>query len=70
MNRKRSPRRRSHSPGVILPPRVDLPAAGSGIANQKPSLERIRGPVSCAPMISGALDQTSAAAFRLSLAFV
>jgi hypothetical protein len=54
---------------VIRPPRVDLPAAGVGIANQNPIFERINGPVSCAPMITGALDQTGAAAFRLSPAF-
>ncbi len=66
MNRSRKPVRRSHSPGVIRPPRVDLPAAGVGIASQKPFFERISGPVSCAPMITGAFDQTRAAAFRLS----
>jgi hypothetical protein len=57
--------RRTHSPGVMRPPRVDLPAACVGIASQDPFFERISGPVSCAPMITGALDQTSAAAFRL-----
>jgi hypothetical protein len=66
MNRRRRPVRRSHSPGVIRPPRVDLPAAGVGIASLNPLFERISGPVSCAPMITGAFDQTSAAAFRLS----
>ena len=45
---------------------MDLPAAGSGIASQNPSFERISGPVSCAPTMTGALDQTSAAASRLS----
>ena len=39
MNRNRSPVRRSHSPGVVRPPRVDLPAAGVGIASQKPLAE-------------------------------
>jgi hypothetical protein len=53
----------------MRPPRADLPAAGVGIASQKPLFERISGPVSCAPMITGAFDQTSAAAFRLSLDF-
>ncbi len=48
------------------PPRGDLPAAGVGIASQKPFFERISGPVSCAPVITGAFDQTSPAAFRLS----
>jgi hypothetical protein len=43
-----------------------LPAAGVGIASQKPFFERISGPVSCAPLITGAFDQTSAADFRLS----
>ena len=66
MNRRRMPVRRSHSPGVIRPPRVDLPAAGVGMASQNPFLDRISGPASCAPMMTGALDQTSAAAFRLS----
>src|SRR3989338_2475402 len=66
MNRRRKPVRRSHSPGVIRPPLVLFPAAGVGIASQNPSFDRIRGPVSWAPMITGALDQTSAAAFRLS----
>ena len=42
---------------------VLFPAAGVGIASQNPSFDRIRGPVSWAPMITGALDQTSAAAF-------
>jgi hypothetical protein len=58
--------RRSYSPGVIRTPRVDLPAAGVGIASPNPFFDRISGPVSCAPMINGAFDQTSAAAFRLS----
>ena len=58
--------RRSHSPGVIRPPFVLFPAAGVGIASQNPFFERISGPVSCAPMMTGAFDQTSAAAFRLS----
>ena len=52
---------------VIRPPRVDLPAAAVGTANQNPLRDRISGPVSCAPTITGAFDQTSAAAFRLSL---
>jgi len=43
-----------------------LPAAGSGIASQNPFFDRISGPVSCAPTMTGALDQTSAAASRLS----
>ena len=46
-----------------------LPAAGVGIASQKPFFERISGPASCAPTITGAFDQTSAAAFRLTPAF-
>ena len=58
--------RLSHSPGVIRPPRVDLPAAGVGIASQNPFFDLISGPVSCAPMITGAFGQTSAAAFKLS----
>jgi hypothetical protein len=45
---------------------VDLPAAGVGIASQNPFFDRISGPLSCAPMMTGAFDQTSAAAFRLS----
>ena len=57
------------SPGVIRRPPGDLPAAGVGIASQKPFLERISGPASCAPTITGAFDQTSAAAFRLTPAF-
>jgi hypothetical protein len=65
MNRRRNPVRRSHSPGVIRPPFVLFPAAGVGIASQNLSFDRISGPVSCAPMMTGALDQTSAAAFRL-----
>ena len=44
-------------------------AAGVGIASQKPFFERISGPASCAPTTTGALDQTSAAAFRLAPAF-
>lgn len=36
MKRSRSPVRRSHSPGVMRPPRVDFPAAAVGIASQKP----------------------------------
>jgi hypothetical protein len=41
MNRKRNPRRRCHSPEVIRPPSVDLPAAGSRIATQNPFCEWI-----------------------------
>ena len=37
-----------------------------GVASQKLFFERISGLVSCAPMITGAFDQTSAATFRLS----
>lgn len=51
MNRRRNPVRRSHSPGVILLPLALFPAAGVGIANQNPSVDRISGPVSCAPMM-------------------
>ena len=47
---------------MIRPPRSDLPAASVGIASQKPFLDRISGPVSCAPMMTGAFAQTSAAA--------
>jgi len=42
-----------------------LPAAGVGIASQNPLFERISGPASWAPTITGAFDQTTAAAFRL-----
>jgi hypothetical protein len=71
MNRRRKPVRRSHSPegGEALPrrpPRMDLHTAGVGIASQKPFFDRISGPVSCAPLITGAFDQSSAATFRLS----
>lgn len=52
MNCRRRPVRRSHSPGVIRPPRVDLPAAGVGIASQNPFFERISGPVSWAPTMA------------------
>ena len=69
MNCRRRPVRRSHSPGVIRPPRVDLPAAGVGIASQNQFFERISGPVSWAPTMTGALDQTTAAALRLGVAF-
>lgn len=65
MNRSGNPRRRSHSAGVIRPPRTDFPAASVGIASQSPLFDRIKGPLSCAPTITGALDQTSAAAFKL-----
>jgi hypothetical protein len=41
---------------VIRRPRSDLPAAGVGIASQKPSRARISGPVSCAPTMTGAFD--------------
>ena len=58
--------RRPHSPGVMRPPLLLFPAAAVGIASQNPFLERISGPVSCAPTMTGAFDQTSAAAFRLS----
>jgi hypothetical protein len=37
-----------------------------GMASQNPLFERISGPLSCALIISGAFDHTSAAAFRLS----
>jgi hypothetical protein len=47
---------------VILPPRRPRPAAGVGIASQKPVFERISGPVLWAPTMAGAFDQTSAAA--------
>ncbi len=47
-------------------PRGNLHTAGVGIASQKRFFERISGPVSCAPVIIGAFDQASAAAFRLS----
>jgi len=50
---------------MILPPSVDVPAVGSGMANQNPFFERISGPALCAPTMTGALDQTSAA-FTLS----
>ena len=40
--------RRSHSPGVIRPPRVDLPAAGVGIASQKPFLYQRPFQLTCA----------------------
>ena len=53
----------------MRPPREDFPAAAVGIASQSPFLERISGPVSWAPIITGALDQTSAAALRLGVAF-
>ena len=43
-----------------------LPAAGVGIASQKPFFERISGAASCAPTITGAFDQTTAAALRLT----
>ena len=38
------------------------------MASQNPLRDRIIGPVSCAPTITGAFDQTSTAAFRLALA--
>jgi hypothetical protein len=43
-----------------------LHTAGIGIVSQKRFFERISWPVSCAPVITGAFDQASAAAFRLS----
>jgi hypothetical protein len=45
--------------------------ACSGRGDREPDLffERISGPVSCAPMITGAFDHTSAAAFEISSAF-
>ncbi len=43
-----------------------LPAAGVGIASQRPFFARISGPASCAPTITGAFDQTTAAALRLA----
>jgi len=52
----------------IFAHRRDLPAAGVGIASQKPFFERISGPTSCAPTITGALDHTTAAALRLGVA--
>jgi len=69
MKRRRRPVRRSHSTGVIRPPRRDLPAAAVGIVSQKPLRERISGPVSWAWTMSGAFDQTRAAAFRLGWPF-
>ena len=60
------PRRRSHSAGVMRPPFSPLPAAGVGIASQNPSFDRISGPASCAPTITGAFDQMRAAACKLS----
>lgn len=66
--------RPSHSPGVVealprRPPRGNLHTAGVGIARQNRFFDRISGPVSRAPMITGAFDQTSAATFRLSPGF-
>jgi hypothetical protein len=46
-----------------------FPAAGVGIANQKPFFDRISGPASWAPTMTGAFDQTTAAALRLVPAF-
>ena len=65
MKRSFRPVLASHSRGVgRLPPRL-LPAASVGIASHSPPFARISGPVSCAPMMTGAFDQTRAAAFRL-----
>lgn len=36
------------------------------VASQIPSFDRINGPMLCGPMITGGLDQTSAATFRRS----
>ena len=66
------PAARSSAPtptGVIRRPPSAFPAAGVGIASQRPFLERISGPASWAPMITGAFDQTTAAAFRLTPVF-
>lgn len=46
-------------------PRRPLPGAGSGFASQEPSFERISCRVSWALRMTGALGQTSTAAFRL-----
>ena len=43
-----------------------FPRRWGGDGQQNPFRDRISGPVSCAPTITGAFDQTSAAAFRLS----
>jgi hypothetical protein len=62
MNRSRRPVRRSHSPGVIRPLRVDMPAFGIGINSQSLFIEWISGLVPCELTITAALDQTNAAA--------